>query len=146
MNRYIFFIQWAIVVISIASCTRSDNLLLYIKFDSVRNLKEGSEVYCKNIPIGKVTDLKILADHKILAKVDLKLSSSALDTFALVNYDYFGSQVIEVIPAKDIGKKLESGDTVTGLILNIEPIIRLDSATRKIARDSLITPFIRKIK
>lgn len=146
MNRYNIFILTVIALIGNASCTKPDKLSLYIVFDSVRNLKGGSEVYCKNVAIGKVDGLKLLADYKVLVKVNLNKSiePAKQDTFALVNYDYFGSQVVEVISSKVSDNKYVSGDTVRGVILDKEPLVKLDSVTRKIARDSLIIPHIRK--
>ena len=146
MNRYNILRFTAVVFIGIASCTKSDKLSLYLVFDSVRNIKEGSEVYGKNVPVGKVTDLRLLANHKVLVKIDIAKSLSLVrqDTFALVKRDYFGSQAVEVIFSKDRRDKYNNGDTVLGIVLDREPLLKLDSITWKIVQDSLVTPYIRK--
>lgn len=146
MNRYNIFILTAVIFIGIASCTKSDKLSLYVVFDSVRNIKEGSEVYGKNVPVGKVTDLRLLANHKVLVKIDIAKSLSPVtqDTFALVKRDYFGSQAVEVIFGKNRSDKYTNGDTVVGIVLDREPPLKLDSITWNIVQDSLITPHIRK--
>lgn len=146
MDRYKILTLTAITFISIASCTKPDKLSLYIVFDRVGNIKEGSEVYSKNAPVGEVIDLRLLTNHKVLVKVaiDKSLSPVKQDTFALVKRDYFGGQVVEVIFGNSRRDKYIDGDTVSGIILDREPLIQLDSVTRKIARDTLITPYIRK--
>lgn len=129
-----------------ASCTKTYKQTFYIKADSVRNLTEESEVYCRNVPIGKVTDLKLLPNLQVLIEVSIEGSfyPSKEDTFAIVDYDYSGFQAVELIPGKTRKGLYEDRDTIPSVILHRKPIIQLDSATRRIVRDSLLAPYIRK--
>jgi ABC-type transporter Mla subunit MlaD len=147
MNIYKILIPIVGALITIATCTKPSKLTLYVVFDSVKNLKEGSEVYFNNVAVGKVDNLELLPDYRVLVKVTVEKSFKPAreDTFALVKYDFLGTQVVQVVKGKAGDNQFyANGDTIKGMILKKGPILQLDSATRRIARDSLITPYIRK--
>lgn len=126
------------------ACVKSDCQTFQIKFGRIKNLREGSEVYYKNLSIGKVTDIELLSNSEVIVDVNLDKSFSLAknDTFALVNF--FGTQVIQIIPGKNKTEQYKKDDLITGVILNKELVIKLDTATKRIVRDSLIIPYIRK--
>lgn len=145
MIRLTIFISTVMILISVCSCTQPLGKIFYVKADSVRNLTEESKVYCKNVPVGKVTDLKLLPNQQVLIEVNIEgpLYPTRGDTFAIVDYDYSGFQAVELILGKIRKDPYENSDTIPSVILHRKPNVQLDSITKKIVSDSLIAPYIR---
>jgi ABC-type transporter Mla subunit MlaD len=145
MNHYrrILFIVASTGVVCCG--TKNDNTTLHIRFDSVTNLDEHSEVYYKNTVVGEVTNISIINFDQVLVTIDLNKSVNPTqrDTIALVNRDLFGNHALTILPGKTDGKMYNTGDTVPGIVITRTQVSLIDSATLKMARDSLITPHIK---
>lgn len=137
----------ALAILFNSSCAQPKRQTFYIKYDNVKNLKDGSDVYSKGIVVGKVTDLKILSDYKILVeiKIDQSIQPDKGHKFALVSYDFIGNQVVEIVPNSGSGENgvYTDKDTITGVVADKQLMV-LDSLERKVGKDSLLTPLIKK--
>src|SRR5687767_2013535 len=90
INYNMYLKIFGIIVIAlagIASCTKTYDRTYYLKVDSIRNLTEESKVYCKNLPIGRVTDLQLLSNLQVVIEIQIEGSFLPVkkDTFAIVD-------------------------------------------------------------
>lgn len=135
-----------------SSTKPSDDIALGVIVVDHAWLDEVSYVYFCGSPIGKVTNLTILPNRKILVEIEIDhtFEPTANDEFALVNSDFIGTQVIEIFPGVPGGDRYTRKDTITGTITDRSPsqtpdlLAPLDSVERRVLYDSLIAPHIKK--
>ena len=125
------------------SCLSKSGREVLVKYDSIGDLKIGGEVYCKNVPIGRISDLKLLNDYKVLVELELEEQfRSRIDSVALVTSGPLIPQYIEIIPSLHQNNH-KNGDTITGVFID-KRSQNLDNEAVKVIRDSIMAPFIRK--
>lgn len=131
-----------LITIGLTSCNhaKTETNAFNLRFDSIRNLSTGAEVRCKNVPIGKVSALKLGSDYKILVTVNIDKDFPLYrrDTVVLVGDTFIHEQWIEITPGMVRKDPYKSGDTISGLIVQRNSATRTDSVATMMMVDSLI--------
>jgi ABC-type transporter Mla subunit MlaD len=126
-----------VLLLLLSACSHDERNTYFVRFDKVDNLAEKTKVYCKGAPVGEVHSLRLSKGMEVIAelKVDPVVKVKKGYKFALVPLDFFGN-TIEIV-AEGNGGDLPAGDTVRGIVINKEPIHKMDSLDLKIV-DSLL--------
>jgi ABC-type transporter Mla subunit MlaD len=102
-----------ILALYFAGCSNNKKPKLTVIFDRVDNLKEGSEVYYKGVPVGEVTEFELFRDSVL---VEIKFTNAVkipANSRFFINPTLVGISNISIEPSAKT-TFLTSKDTVTG--------------------------------
>lgn len=88
-----------------------------LKSANVGGIKPGSNVLLAGVPVGRVTGVELATDGKGVTMVLRILAKYALyedARFEIEQFGFLGDQYIAVYPGENQGRRLQSGDEVTG--------------------------------
>jgi phospholipid/cholesterol/gamma-HCH transport system substrate-binding protein len=93
----------------------SRTFTVFTEFKNVEGLKEGDNVWLSGVKVGRVTDVTIAAEGKVLVKLSLKRNQSNFikeDATASIGSDGLVGNKIVVIRPGTAGKSIEARDTI----------------------------------
>jgi phospholipid/cholesterol/gamma-HCH transport system substrate-binding protein len=93
----------------------SRTFTVFTEFKNVEGLKEGDNVWLSGVKVGRVTDVTIAAEGKVLVKLSLKKNQSSFikeDATASIGSDGLVGNKIVVIRPGTAGKSIEARDTI----------------------------------
>jgi phospholipid/cholesterol/gamma-HCH transport system substrate-binding protein len=93
----------------------SRTFTVFTEFKNVEGLKEGDNVWLSGVKVGRVTDVTIAAEGKVLVKLSLKKNQSNFikeDATASIGSDGLVGNKIVVIRPGVAGKSIEARDTI----------------------------------
>jgi ABC-type transporter Mla subunit MlaD len=130
---------FVIILTFLFSCSRQENLKLFIVFDNVDGLTTKSEIKLHGLNIGRVTQLQLLRD-KVLVSVILNdtIKLSKTSQFLIQGSDFIGPKFIEVLPDGSAQNFITSGDTIVGVssraLFNDSTKLQIDTQTVRLLK------------
>lgn len=123
----------------------------YVVYDNVEGLSTSAPVTLNGLNVGKVNEIKIASDARLIVEVQVKSDFPISKTSALQIYEpgFIGGKQIAIIPNLDDHNLAKSGDTLTsnirvGLLAKlgsqVEPLQEKVEST-VVSADSLLTNF-----